>query len=122
MSGSAKALYRHNLTASLESAIRSSNAQYDDADILKRLDVRLLEVSPGDCGWDVFVLDYHLQAPLSTLFTPQAMQLYKKLFLFLWRLKRIEYTSSQVWRDFGAKDALFRKVQGRVEFPCVTLS
>lgn len=108
LSGSAKLLYRHNLTASLESAIRSSNAQFDDAEILKKLDVSLLEVSPGDCGWDVFILEYHVQAPLSTLFTPQAMQLYKKLFLFLWRLKRIEYTFSAGWLDFGSRNESFR--------------
>ena len=37
-------LYLHNLNGILETAIRATNAQYDDADILKRLDVRLLEV------------------------------------------------------------------------------
>jgi len=40
----AQTLFLHNLTGILESAIRATNAQYDDADILKRLDVRLLEV------------------------------------------------------------------------------
>ena len=38
-------LYLHNLTGILETAIRATNAQFDDSDILKRLDVRLLEVS-----------------------------------------------------------------------------
>jgi len=37
-------LFLHNLTGILETAIRATNAQYDDADILRRLDVRLLEV------------------------------------------------------------------------------
>jgi gamma-tubulin complex component 3 len=40
----AATLFMHNLTEILESAIRATNAQYDDSDILKRLDVRLLEV------------------------------------------------------------------------------
>jgi len=40
----AQTLFLHNLTGILETAIRATNAQYDDADILKRLDVRLLEV------------------------------------------------------------------------------
>ncbi|CAG8731061.1 7839_t:CDS:2, partial [Funneliformis mosseae] len=48
LSKPANTLYRHNLTGTLEAAIRASNAQYDDPDILRRLDVRLLEVSPGD--------------------------------------------------------------------------
>ncbi|KAK3602163.1 hypothetical protein CHS0354_029168 [Potamilus streckersoni] len=38
-------LYLHNLTGILETAIRATNAQFDDSDILARLDVRLLEVS-----------------------------------------------------------------------------
>ncbi|CAJ0897463.1 4264_t:CDS:2 [Entrophospora sp. SA101] len=43
LSKPANTLYRHNLTGTLEAAIRASNAQYDDPDILRRLDVRLLE-------------------------------------------------------------------------------
>ena len=37
---------------------RQTNAQYEEVDILERLDVRLLEIQPGDSGWDVFSLDY----------------------------------------------------------------
>ena len=91
-------LYRHNLTGSLESAIRSSNAQYDDAAVLKCLDVRLMEVSPGDSGWDVFSLDYRVSAPVNTILTPATMHQYLKLFHFLWRLKRVEHALSATWR------------------------
>ena len=44
MARPAGTLFLHNLTGILETAIRATNAQYDDSDILKRLDVRLLEV------------------------------------------------------------------------------
>ena len=37
-------LFRHNLTGTLEASVRATNAQYDDTDILQRLDVRILEV------------------------------------------------------------------------------
>ena len=37
-------LFRHNLTGTLEASVRATNAQYDDNDILQRLDVRILEV------------------------------------------------------------------------------
>ena len=40
----AQTLFLHNLTGILETAIRATNAQYDDTSILQRLDVRLLEV------------------------------------------------------------------------------
>ncbi|CAG8501787.1 10373_t:CDS:10 [Ambispora gerdemannii] len=98
LSNPANTLHRHNLTGTLEAAIRASNAQYDDPEILRRLDVRLLEVSPGECGWDVFSLDYHVDSPINTIFTPQAMEEYLRLFNFLWRLKRVEYGLSDAWR------------------------
>jgi len=41
----ATTLYQHNLTGILETAVRATNAQFDSPEILKRLDVRLLEVS-----------------------------------------------------------------------------
>ncbi|XP_033637490.1 gamma-tubulin complex component 3 homolog isoform X1 [Asterias rubens] len=95
----ANQLYLHNLTGMLETAIRATNAQYDDIDILNRVDVRLLELSPGDTGWDVFSLDYHVDGPISTVFTPQCKILYLRVFNFLWRAKRMEYVLAQVWRS-----------------------
>lgn len=60
-------MYPHNLSGILESAIRSTNAQFEDENILNRLDVRVLEKSPGDTGWDVFTLDYHVSGPIGTV-------------------------------------------------------
>ncbi|WAR28061.1 GCP3-like protein [Mya arenaria] len=92
-------LYLHNLTGILETAIRGTNAQFDDSDILKRLDVRLLEVSPGDTGWDVFSLDYHVDGPIRTVFTPECMIMYLRVFNFLWRAKRMEYVLALIWKN-----------------------
>jgi hypothetical protein len=36
--------------------------------------------------------------PLNIILTSQAMQLYKKLFLFFFKLKRVETLLSQFWR------------------------
>uniref|UniRef100_A0A3B4GG01 Tubulin gamma complex associated protein 3 n=1 Tax=Pundamilia nyererei TaxID=303518 RepID=A0A3B4GG01_9CICH len=94
----ATTLYQHNLTGILETAVRATNAQYDNAEILKRLDVRLLEVSPGDTGWDVFSLDYHVDGPISTVFTRECMGHYLRVFNFLWRAKRMEYTLTDIWK------------------------
>ena len=47
--------------------MRATNAQFEAAEILQRLDVRLLELSPGDKGWDVFSLHYHVDGPISTV-------------------------------------------------------
>ncbi|KAJ8351983.1 hypothetical protein SKAU_G00234590 [Synaphobranchus kaupii] len=94
----ATTLYQHNLTGILETAVRATNAQFDSPEILKRLDVRLLEVSPGDTGWDVFSLDYHVDGPIATVFTRECMSHYLRVFNFLWRAKRMEYTLTDIWK------------------------
>ncbi|CAK8695080.1 unnamed protein product [Clavelina lepadiformis] len=97
LSKPANLLYRHNLSGPVEAAVRASNAQFEDADVLTRLDFRLLEINPGDFGWDVFSLDYHLDPPLNTLITPDVMLVYLRIFIFLWRAKRMEYNLALIW-------------------------
>ncbi|XP_064615668.1 gamma-tubulin complex component 3 homolog [Liolophura sinensis] len=103
-------LYLHNLTGILETAIRATNAQFDDTDILKRLDVRLLEVSPGDTGWDVFSLYYHVDGPIRTVITPECIIMYLRVFNFLWRAKRMEYILAMVWKSQMFMDRLIAQI------------
>ena len=90
--------YRHTLTAQLEHAIRGSNAQFDPPDILRRLDARLTEMEKGDTGWDVFTLEYKVDAPVDVIITPWANRQYLKIFNLLWRIKRVEFALSSTWR------------------------
>ena len=87
-------LMPHNLAGILETAIRGTNTQYEDPDILGRLDVKLLEIQPGDTGWDVFSLDYKVTGPIGVVFTQDAMTQYLMLFNTLWRAKRMEWVLS----------------------------
>ena len=41
---SASSLYLHKLTSTLDQAVRNTNASHEHPEVLKRLDVRLLEV------------------------------------------------------------------------------
>ncbi|XP_054706621.1 gamma-tubulin complex component 3-like [Uloborus diversus] len=107
-------LYIHNLTGILESAIRATNAQFHNSEVLQRLDVRLLEVSVGDTGWDVFSLDYHVDGPISTVFTPHCMNSYARLFTTLWRAKRMEYILSKI----SQSRTTYLKLQAKI--PAVT--
>ncbi|KAI5307306.1 Microtubule-nucleating Tub4p (gamma-tubulin) complex component [Ascosphaera pollenicola] len=94
----ANSQYRHTLTAQLENAIRSSNAQYDSPDVLRRLDARMLELSHGESGWDCFTLEYKIDAPVNVVITPWGSTQYLKVFNFLWRVKRVEFALSSTWR------------------------
>lgn len=104
----ANSQYRHTLTAQLEHAIRNSNAQYDSPDVLRRLDARMLELSHGEIGWDVFTLEYRIDSPLDVIVTPWASKQYLKVFNFLWRVKRVEFALSTTWRrvQTGARGVL----------------
>ena len=90
--------YRHTLTGQLDHAIRGSNAQYDSKEVLHRLDARLLELSHGDIGWDVFTLEYKVDAPVDVVITPWASKKYLTVFNFLWRVKRVEFELGSTWR------------------------
>lgn len=90
-------LYKYTLLGVLETAVRSSNAYYTDSEFLDRLDVKLLEASPGDNGWDIFSLDYKVDAPINTILTPEIIQGYLKIFNLLWKLKRVEHALNKSW-------------------------
>ena len=90
--------YRHTLTAQLEHAIRGSNAQFDSPEVLRRLDARLTEMEKGDTGWDVFTLEYKVDAPVDVIITPWANRQYLKIFNLLWRVKRVEFALGSTWR------------------------
>jgi gamma-tubulin complex component 3 len=94
----ANSQYRHTLTSQLEHAIRHSNAQYDDADVLRRLDARMLELSSGEVGWDCFTLEYKISAPCDVVITQWASTQYLKVFNLLWRIKRVEFSLNASYR------------------------
>uniref|UniRef100_A0A7N1A3W6 Gamma-tubulin complex component n=1 Tax=Kalanchoe fedtschenkoi TaxID=63787 RepID=A0A7N1A3W6_KALFE len=98
LSEPANTISTFKLAGLLESAIRSSNAQYDDHDILDRLRVKMMPHGTGDRGWDVFSLEYDARVPLDTVFTESVMARYLKIFNFLWKLRRVEHALIGAWK------------------------
>lgn len=95
----AKELYSYDLSSIMDAAIRSTNAQYDDPEILNHLDVRLMTPCDGDIGWDILSLQYTVRGPLATMLEP-SMSIYQVLFKPLWRMKHMEFVlSSKIWKD-----------------------
>ncbi|XP_034840959.1 gamma-tubulin complex component 3 homolog isoform X2 [Maniola hyperantus] len=97
----ATSLYVHNLTCTLETAVRATNAQFEPPHVLARLHVNLYPNCDGreDSGWDVFALQYRVDGPLGTLFPATCAARYRALFTQLWRVKRIEHALHHAWRD-----------------------
>ena len=100
------------MTATLETAIRQSSAQNDPPDVVRRLDARMLEYSHGEIGWDVFTLEYKVDAPIDTVLDSGAMVKYLKLFNHLWKIKRIESTLSKGWMRIAGGARTFLRLQG----------
>lgn len=98
LSEPANTISTFKLAGLLETAIRSSNAQYDDHDILDRLRVKMMPHNTGDRGWDVFSLDYDARIPLDTVFTESVMMRYLRIFNFLWKLRRVEHALISAWK------------------------
>lgn len=103
-------------------------------------------MSPGDTGWDVFSLDYHVDGPISTVtthsllhvlfilffcmwkledvsiticlcvycqvFTRECMGHYLRVFNFLWRAKRMEYTLTDIWKGQMCNAKLLKTMPG----------
>jgi hypothetical protein len=49
-------------------------------------------------GWAVFSLDYHVDMPISLIFTPEAMSTYRTLFNFLWRIQHLHHSLASMWK------------------------
>lgn len=113
-------IYRHNLVSIVESALRSTASDSFPAYILDRLHVELLLDSNDDARftfaeskdstveedtrtvWDVFTLDYTLPDPLVAIVPASTMAGYKKMFTFLFALRRVEYLLNLTWRQSAA--------------------
>ncbi|KAN0065677.1 Microtubule-nucleating Tub4p (gamma-tubulin) complex component [Thecaphora frezii] len=113
LSRPAASLFRHNLTASLETAVRGSNAQFDDPDILRRLDARILEFNEGDTGWDTFTLEYKVDSPVNTVLDTPAMIEYQTIFAHLWKIKRVELAVNASWLRLVSSSSAWRRIKGK---------
>jgi len=90
-------LQPHYLASFLDIAIRETNARFEEPENRDRLTIECKQPSEGETAWHVVCLGYIIDNPLDSVFSPKAMALYKKIFFFLWKVKKIEKTLSQSW-------------------------
>ncbi|XP_016956200.1 gamma-tubulin complex component 3 [Drosophila biarmipes] len=91
-------IYANDLTSMLDAALRFTNAQFDDPDILNHLDIIVQRPFAGDIGWDIISLKYIVHGPLATMLEP-TMPTYKQVFKPLWRMKHMEFVlTTKIWK------------------------
>jgi len=99
-------ILKHNLESYLDSSIRASNAHFKDEENIKKLSIKLLNPSPACVGWDIFCLDYKVDLPLNIIFTSKLLKNYQSLFLFFWKIKRIEFSQiNHIWKKLQNIDS-----------------
>ncbi|XP_068159577.1 gamma-tubulin complex component 3 [Drosophila tropicalis] len=114
-------IYAHDLSAMLDAALRCTNAQYDDPEILNHLDVVVQTPYPGDYGWDIISLQYTVEGPLATMLEP-TMPTYKALFKPLWRMKHMEFLlSMKIWKEQMANAKALRSMHDEIGKACYRL-
>ena len=113
----ASRVYIHNLNAIFDNALRSTNARFLPTFVLDKVQVKLMKKSDvvlfsnknttktssntmeeEDSGWDIFSLDYNVQAPLTAIVHSQARKQYRRIFHLLWKLKQIEWALNKSWK------------------------
>jgi gamma-tubulin complex component 3 len=122
-------IYSHTLSSVLEGALRTSNARYLSDCVLDRLNIKLMvdesdaerywmgpppkevegELIPWEDKeesiqdpWDHICLEYVIDSPLDAIVHTAAMESYYRVFLFLFRLKRVEWMLNDSWRQSTA--------------------
>jgi len=122
-------IYNHTLASLLEGSLRATNARYLPNYVLRNLGVQLMidekdadrywmgppsksklddltpwvdnETSIQD-PWDYICIDYKINSPLDAVVHDSAMRTYRHVFLFLFRIKRVEWMLNNAWRQSTA--------------------
>jgi gamma-tubulin complex component 3 len=122
-------IYNHTLASLLEGSLRTTNARYLPNYVLRNLGVRLMidekdsdrywmgqpsktksdEMTPWvdneasiQDPWDYICIDYQINSPLDAIVHDSAIRTYQHVFLFLFRLKRVEWMLNNSWRQSTA--------------------
>lgn len=72
----------------------------------------MLDYQHGEIGWDVFTLEYKVDAPIDTVLDPDSMIQYQRLFNHLWKMKRVEGVLTAGWSRISSGAKTFLRIPG----------
>lgn len=98
----AMSLTSGRLSDLLVQSIEASTIRTFPLDYLNRIDARILDLSHGSIGWDVFTLEYKLlELPVETLLNyDNASTQYLRLFHFLWSLRHYQFLLNENFLEY----------------------
>lgn len=89
LESAATKIFKHNLISLLDSTKGQSSFSGYNKDYLERVGIFLFDPSIGSRGWDIFSLNYEVDAPLNTIFDSESMRFYHEFFNLVWRIKNL---------------------------------
>jgi gamma-tubulin complex component 3 len=89
LESAATKIFKHNLISLLDSTKGQSSFSGYNKDYLDRVGIFLFDPSIGFRGWDIFSLNYEIEAPLNTVFDVESMRFYHEFFNMVWRIKNL---------------------------------
>lgn len=98
----ASSLTPARLSELLTDSINTSSIRTIPAEFRNRIDARILDLSHGNVGWDVFTLEYKLfDPPLETVlnYRGETTQ-YMRLFNFLWSLRHYQFVLNRNYLEY----------------------
>jgi gamma-tubulin complex component 3 len=143
-------IYDHTLSALLEGSLRSTTARFLPNFVLGNLGAKMFMVDKNDTNrywmgppptakevemtpwrdgdasnqdpWDFIYLEYKINSPLDAIVHASAMEKYRQVFLFLFRLKRVEWMLNNSWRQSTALNhaILVETKAGGVDSPTIS--
>lgn len=98
----ATSLTSGKLAGLLSGAIGASSIRVMPSRFQLRIDARILDLSHGSIGWDVFTLEYKLiESPLELLLNSNNQSThYLRLFNFLWSLRHFQFLLNKNYVDY----------------------
>ena len=113
-------LTSNQLSTILLDAIDRSSIKYCDESYKNRLDARVLDLTHGNMGWEVFTLEYKINdLPISKILDYQHSSIeYLKIFNFFFKLKHFGFLLNSNYVEFGN---LKRTDLSKIWFKCTRL-
>ena len=67
----------------------------------------------GAIGWDCFSLQYKVEAPINAVLDDVAIEDYNKIFMYLWRVRRVAASQTKRWLRNTFEARRFRDLEGQ---------
>lgn len=90
---------KHHILSTFVNILKRSSLRNEKLEYLENLEIKLLEPSDGDIGWDIFYIDYNIPNILTYVINNKTKMKIIRLSTFLWKIRRCYYKLNDIWLE-----------------------